>query len=425
MNYFNEVTVLANVLIPGGRVADITLSGGVITHVGSSEKADIHIRCNNLTVIPAGIDMHVHMRDGNQSAKEDWKSGTKSALAGGITTVIDQPNTIPPITNQETFVKRVNTALKQSYCHFGINAGVTADADLEGMSKAGAMAFGETFAGPSSYAEALRPPDLEAAIERIAKIEGLLTVHAENVSDGDDDNVCTHDKLRSAAGELEAVRMVEKLNQGKTRIHFCHISSAQTVREINAKKSGTIEVTPHHLFLSYDSLDSLDTRIKVNPPVRNEKMRSELFAAWNLIDVIASDHAPHTLQEKNEIFSHAPSGIPGVQTMIPLLMAEMQKGRVSLPDVIEKTSLNPANILGIPPGGYETGMRADFALYSTTLSKISTDELYSKAGWTPFEGMPAIFPEQVIMGGQIVFDKGDFEKGNRSWLKGRGYIHRA
>ncbi len=422
MDQIQEVLVLRDVLIPGGRVCDITLSEGKVSHVGASGRADTICRCNDLFVLPAGIDMHVHMRDGSQAHKEDWESGTKSALAGGVTVVVDQPNTIPPVTTPNILHERAQLAQKQAYCHYAINAGVTTDADLEGMSRAGAMAFGETFAGPSSYGEALSRDDLGSAIHKIRNLDGLVTLHAEVVQEGEDNTLGSHDRLRSIAGEREAVRMIQDLTLPGSRIHFCHISNAETIVDIKNHDSGTVEVTPHHLFLSYDSCNPDDTHVKVNPPIRTESERKKICEYWNQIDVIASDHAPHTIQEKGTSFPESPSGIPGVETMIPLLMAEVLNGRISLSDVIEKTSTNPARILGIEPAGFHPGMRADFALYPKESRMICADDLNSKAGWTPYEGKTGVFPRQVIMSGRLVYDQGLFTKANPMWLKGRGYI---
>ncbi len=413
--------ILRDVHIPGGRVADVTLISGKVQHVGSSGKADQVIRCGGFTVVPAAIDMHVHMRDGVQAYKEDWRSGSMSALAGGVTMVVDQPNTIPAITSPEIFLQRVNMAASQSLCQFGINAGVTPDADIEGMAKAGAMAFGETFAGPSSYGEALSREDLQSLMNRITHAGGLMTMHAEVVQEGDDTTLALHNSLRSIQGEREAVEMIMDTAPDNAKIHFCHISSAETIRAISKNPKGTIEVTPHHLFLSIESFSSEDTQGKVNPPLRPEASRRKLWEYWDQIDVIGSDHAPHTVTEKSKSFEEAPSGIPGVETMIPLLMAEVCKGKISLQSVIEKTSLRPAQILGINPAGYNPGMRADFALYPKTTESISVERLHSKAGWTPYEGFEAIFPETVVMAGVSVYHQGDFQETHPEWIQGRGY----
>lgn len=422
MDQMQEVLILKDVLIPGGRVCDITLSGGRVSHLGASGKADMIYRCDGKTVIPAGIDMHVHMRDGSQAHKEDWESGTKSALAGGVTVVVDQPNTIPPVTTGQILRDRAHLAETQAYCNYAINAGVTADADLLGMAKAGAMAFGETFAGPSSYGEALSREELQSAVQSIRNLDGLVTLHAEVVNEGEDRTLASHDTLRSTAGEGKAVEMIQDITLPGSRIHFCHISCADTINLIKEKKTGTIEVTPHHLFLSHDLFTPDDTHVKVNPPLRTKQERMRLWESWKKIDVIASDHAPHTIKEKSVSFLNAPSGIPGVETMIPLLMAQVYNKKISLSDLIEKTSTNPARILGIEPAGYQPGMRADFAIYPNDSIIIHTENLSSKAGWTPYEGMEGVFPDLVIMSGQPVYENGVCIKTRPTWIKGRGYI---
>ena len=192
---------------------------------------------------------------------------------------------------------------------------------------------------------------------------------------------------------------------------------------VEIKKTGrwTIEATPHHLFLSLEKLSPDSTYAKVNPPIRTESERKNLWRYWKDIDVIGSDHAPHSKTDKSVSFDSAPSGIPGVETMIPLLMAQVAKGVIPLTDVVQKTSVAPSQILGILPPGYEPGMRADFSLYDREIEKIDSDRLSSKAGWTPFEGMDAIFPLMVLMGGEIAYDQGEFTRRSPVWLKGRGY----
>ncbi len=423
-----EILILRDVLIPGGRVADITISNGQVMHAGAAGKGDQEISCRGKYVLPAGTDLHVHMRDGTQKAKETWESGTKSAIAGGVTVVVDQPNTIPALTTPERIRDRVMLAESQAYARFAINGGVTSDADLAGIWKAGVFAFGETFAGPSSYGEAVSSEVLVQAMNQVARWDGLMTIHAEQVTEGQDRTLAEHDHLRPVSGEVQAIQDVLSLNSPGCNLHFCHLSSADAIRAI-PDGFASREVTPHHLFLSYESCDPEDAHGKVNPPLRSEKVRRELFSCWDLIDIIGSDHAPHTRAEKGQEFLLAPSGIPGVETMIPLLMGWVHEKKISIADVIAKTSVRPSEILGITKAGFSPGDRADFALYPDTLTRISADTLHSTAGWTPYEGMTAVFPEQTILGGTVVFDSGDFFRpdlsddysGVRLWVPGRGY----
>ena len=183
----------------------------------------------------------------------------------------------------------------------------------------------------------------------------------------------------------------------------------------------SFEVTPHHLLLSSQDFLPGDTLAKVNPPLRRKNIQEGLWNMWGRIDVIASDHAPHTAIEKTVDFPDAPSGIPGVETMVPLLLAEVQRRKLPISSLIEKVSRKPCEILGVPPAGFQPGERADFALYPRETTRVDPGELHSRAGWTPFAGLPAIFPELVIMEGRIVFQNGEFFNPGPRWFPGRGY----
>lgn len=413
--------VLQNVTIPGGRVTDITVRDGMVLHTGAGDagSAGRRIDCTGLMVVPAAVDMHVHMRGGPQSEKEDWETGSKSAIAGGVTVVVDQPNTIPPITNPDALRARVVEAKSQSLCSFAINSGVTHDTPVAAMWSAGAIAFGETFFAPSSYGDAITKEELEAALRAIHACGALATIHAEEVGEGKDEGLTTHDRIRSGAGEVQAVRDVGRCNTAGCRLHFCHMSTRESV--LAASALGSVEVTPHHLFLSREQFDDCDAKGKVNPPLRSLQEQKGLWAAWDRIQVIASDHAPHTTAEKTLPFGEAPSGIPGVETMVPLLMAAVLDKRIPLTDVIRKTSKAPAGLLGIPHAGFEPGDRADFALYPRNAAPIDPDLLHSRCGFSPFAGLPAVFPRTVILGGEVVYEEGEYYPGSPEWFAGNGY----
>jgi len=410
--------VLQNVSLPGGRVADITIADGCVSHIGAGIPADRVIDCRGLFVLPAAVDMHVHMRDGLQSAKEDWETGTKSALAGGVTIVVDQPNTVPPVTTPDTLRARVSGAREKAFCHFAINSGVTSETSLPAMWSAGAMAFGEIFYSPSSYGEAVSPQDLGTAFETIHSLGGLATIHAEEVMPGPVPTLESHARVRTPEGEARAVRAVQDANTSGCRLHFCHLSTGASVDAA----SGSVEATPHHLFLSHEMYDQTDAFARVNPPLRTDRERKELLSRWDRIDVVASDHAPHTSLEKKLPFTDAPSGVPGVETMLPLLLAAVLEKTFTLPEVIAKTSTNPAAILGIPPTGFVPGCRGDFALFKKEAVSIEADNLHSRCGWTPFEGRMGVFPSQVIMDGIVVYQDGEFFRAAPSWIPGKGYF---
>jgi dihydroorotase len=410
--------LLRNVTLPTGRSADVAVSGGTIRHVGAPVRADETIDCRGLICLPGAIDMHVHMRGGVQAEKEDWHSGSRSAIAGGVTVVVDQPNTMPPITTPGLLAGRIAEARRDAVCGFAVNGGVVPGADLSGMWERGAMAFGETFAAPSSYGEGLDAETLKTLFARIRSLGALATIHAEEVDPSPPATLSEHDRARSAAGEARAVRAVSAQVPPGMRVHFCHLSSAASIDAA----CGTVEVTPHHLFLSYEDFEPEDARAKVNPPIRDERTRREVWSRWDSIDVVASDHAPHTLREKKALFSAAPSGIPGVETMVPLLMAAVQKRRITLSSVMEKTSFRPAAILGIPRAGFNPGDRADFALYPDAITRIDPDRLHSRSGWSPFVGLDAIFPNLVIVAGRRVYRDGEYLAAHAEWYPGGGYL---
>ncbi len=410
--------LLKNVTLPDGRVADVSIDRGIVRHVGAPLRAFETVDCTGLLCLPAAVDMHVHMRGGEQAYKEDFATGTASAVAGGVTVVVDQPNTIPPITTAERLRARVEDANRHAVCGFAVNAGVTADAHLEEMWRAGALAFGETFAAPSSYGEAIPPDVLASAFERIRRLGGLATIHAEEVvDDRPAPTLAGHEAARPAAGEARAVAAVGRLAPPGLRLHFCHLSTAASVDAAR----GSIEVTPHHLFLSLEMFDPEDAAGKVNPPLRSERERKLLWSRWDRIDVIASDHAPHTRAEKGRGVAAAPSGIPGVETMVPLLVAEVRKGRITPASVIEKTSRRPADLLGIPRAGFAPGDRADYALYPETITKVDPDRLHSRCGWSPYTGFDAVFPVEVIVQGVRAYRDGAIAAALPRWYPGDGY----
>ena len=429
---------LRDAKFPDGKTADIGFKSGRVIHIGAVNKADKTVRCHNMLLMPAATDMHVHMRGGSQAEKEDWQSGTLSAIAGGVTMVVDQPNTVPPLTTPSRFTTRVKEALSGACCQFAVNAGVEPDEDLPSLWYAGAMAFGELFAGPSSYGHVLPLPELKNALREIHRLGGLATIHAEMVGSNEPETLITHNNNRTPEGEAEAVKQVCQLNTSGCRLHFCHMSSGDAIETVLEQRklisdvtpdlknnSGTsrisFEVTPHHLLLANQDFLPGDSHAKVNPPLRDKKTQTGLWEAWDQIDVIASDHAPHTASEKATGFQQAPSGIPGVETMVPLLLAEVQRRKIPVSSLVEKVSRTPCEILGIPPAGFAPGERADFALYPDNITRLDPGELHSRAGWSPFAGRPAIFPELVVMEGRIAYHNGEFYTEDPRWYPGRGY----
>jgi dihydroorotase len=412
--------LLKNVRLPEGRVVDISVAGGLVVHAGAGGKADETIDCSGLMALPGGVDMHVHMRGGSrESGREDWGTGSRAALAGGVTLVVDQPNTLPPLTTVEALRARVREAERDSLCHFAVNAGAVPGASLPDLFLAGAMAFGEIFLAPSTGAEGVPAKGMKGILAEIHALGALATIHAEEAKGIPDADLASHGMGRPPEGEIRAVEEVKGKAPRGMRLHFCHLSVAGAV---DASSPHTTEVTPHHLLLSQEDFPSGDPRGKVNPPIRKTAERERLAAAWGRITILASDHAPHTREEKAVEFSRAPAGMPGVETMIPLFLPKILAGQITLASLVEKTSVNPCRVLGIPAPGFQAGQRADYALYPGEITTIHARDLHSRCGWTPFEGREAVFPSAVILAGEEVFRDGDFTRGSPRWFPGRGYI---
>lgn len=420
----NAECVLKGALLPDGRVTDISIAEGTIVHVGAGLRAERTIDCTGLLCLPGAVDMHVHMRGGaDQRYKEDWVSGTQSALAGGVTMVVDQPNTIPPLTDREAFTARVAEASRDAYCRFGINGYVSGVSDINALWEAGALAFGETFAAASSYGSAVSPEELGAVFAKIADLDALVTLHCEDVIPGEDTSLAAHAALRPEAGEVACMEMLAARFPPGLSAHFCHLSSPLSAGAAMRALPATYEVMPHHLFLSIEEHGMVpEGYCKVNPPVRHEQVRKALWEMWDAIPVIASDHAPHTVAEKSQSFSAVPSGIPGVETMVPLLLAQVYRGRITLSSLLEKVVYTPAHLLGIPASTLMAGSPADLSLYPRKETEpISADRLHSRAGWTPYEGMQGVFPCITCVGGHLSYIRNEFSRGDALWVPGRGY----
>jgi len=281
------------------------------------------------------------------------------------------------------------------------------------------MVFGEIFLAPSTGGRGVSPEGMRELLGEIHTLGAPATIHAEQIHYGQASDLFSYSEIRPIEGEVRAVEKVKGMAPTGMHLHFCHLSTSDAV---SATVPYTSEVTPHHLLLSQEDFRRDDPTGKVNPPLRGAADCARLFASWDRISVLASDHAPHTAEEKSGDFPAAPAGIPGVETMLPLLLPKVLSGEITLGSLIAKTSVNPCSILGIPAPGFLPGNRADFALYPKEVTAVHAECLHSRCGWTPFEGMEAVFPETVILGGRIVLHRGDFTRGENRWFPGRGYI---
>ena len=366
-------------------------------------------------LLPGMIDVHVHFRQPGFAHKETWESGTKSAAAGGVTTVVDQPNTDPPTVDGAAF-DRKRALAGEGLVDFGINGGVTPDWDPESLLERPLFALGEVFLADSTGELGIEESLFVDALERASAASVPVTVHAEDEQLFDEsalerDDADAWSAYRRADAEIEAVRRACTLAAERgTRVHIAHASTPESI-DIAARTGSTCEVTPHHMFLSRADLDELGTHGRMNPPLRRSRRRQKVFerVADGTVDIVATDHAPHTAAEKDTDIWSAPSGVPGVETALGLLLAAVGRGELELERVRDLTARNPAAVFGLDgKGAIEEGYDADLVLVDLDrVEPIDAGQLHTACEWTPFEGHEAVFPELTICRGQVVYRDGE------------------
>ncbi|MEM2425806.1 MAG: dihydroorotase [Archaeoglobaceae archaeon] len=343
-------------------------------------------------ILPAGIDVHVHFRDFEEKRKETIESGSLSALHGGICLVVDQPNTKPVVDNPEIYFRRMDIAKRDSYVDYALNLALT-NANAERIKeivekireKYFLPAIGEVFLQHSDK-------ELEISYEtlkEISKINTKITIHAEDprfVESGNPNFL-----FRKKEAEVIAVEECEKIGE----FHFCHLSTREAVEKV---RRGSFEVAPHHLLLSIEDYSRLRELINVNPPLRQKSDAEWLLKNFSKIHILASDHAPHTIDDKKM----GASGFPGVETTYPIFVYLAKRGLITFKDLIDKIAINPANIFGFKDyGEIEVGKFANFAIFDLDCEEeIKSDNLHSICGWTPYNGFKAIFPKEVYIRGK-------------------------
>ncbi len=410
---------IRNATLPSGSRRDVRIDtdAGRISAVGSSltESGEV-VDATGKLLLPGAIDAHVHFRQPGFSHKETWETGSKSAAAGGVTTVVDQPNTNPPTVDAASFDEKAKFAA-ESYVDYGINGGVTPDWNPDELFEKPILALGEVFLADSTGKMGIEEDLFRVAVERATDNYVVVTVHAENADLFDSDAKSRDDAdawsaYRTAEAEADAAERACKIgNDLDARLHIAHTSTPEGI-DVAKDAGATCEVTPHHMFLSRDHLDELGTFGRMNPPLRSEERREEVFArvANGTVDMIATDHAPHTREEKDAGIWDAPSGVPGVETMLPLLLEQARKGNLSYERVADLTARNPSKVFGLPrKGRIEEGRMADLVLVDPDESReIRADDLHTNCDWTPFEGWMGVFPEMTMVRGHVVFEDGEF-----------------
>lgn len=380
---------------------DIAVSDGRIVAIGRLDGivAAQTVDCKGLHILPGVIDSQVHFREPGQEHKEDLESGSRAAVMGGVTAVFEMPNTKPLTTSSEALADKVSRARNRMFCDFAFYVGGTHHnvAHLTQFEKCEGSAGIKVFVG-SSTGDLLVEDDtgLEAIISKLAR---RAAFHSEDeprlrsrLSHQIAGNPASHHIWRDAeAARLCTERILRIARKHGKRVHILHISTADELPLLSANRDiATVEVTPHHLTLSADDYATLGTKLQMNPPVRGREHREALWLAIQsgLVDVLGSDHAPHTLEEKSKPYPQSPSGMTGVQTLVPIMLDHVNSGKLSLERFVDLTSHGPQRIFAISnKGRIAEGYDADFTIVDMQRTETITNGwIESKCGWTPYDG---------------------------------------
>lgn len=407
--------------------ADILVREGKIVKVGEGlrdlfKDAGV-VDLKGRHVLPGLIDVHVHFRTPGMVQKEDWTTGSKAALAGGVTTVFDMPNTNPATTTQSALELKRSIVVKESLVNYGFFAGATRDnlGELKAMRNVAGI---KVYMGSSTGNLLV---DDVTTLENLMKDLGkILAIHAENEEciregmkshEGETDPA-VHSKIRAPECAAQAVRTVlDLVKKHRAKVHFCHVSTRaelDLIRMFRKEQPAevaelvTVEVTPHHLFLNDKDYERYGNVVKVNPPLRSE---NDVNALWEgiadgTVDMIATDHAPHLMEEKHLPYSQAPSGVPGVQTMLPLLLHAVHEGKMTLQKVVELCSFCPAQRFGLKTkGSIAEGQDADLTIVDLKLhERVCHNFLWTKPDWSPFHGWWLTgWPVMTFVGGEKMY----------------------
>ncbi len=402
----------------GLREGSILIEDGKISKIARQIRQTVSSRVDGrgLVALPGLIDAHAHLRALGLRRKEDFTTGTSAAAAGGFTTVLDMPNTVPPTDTLARLAVKMKDASTKILVNVGFHAAAVEDRQaVEEMASLGAFSLKVYLPRPISPLD-VDDGTLRRLIWTASKANILLTVHAEEPTElKTTDRARTfYDMARSrpATAETHAVARIRRLREPlHAPVHFCHISIASNLRKIHSSAGSTSEVTPHHMLLSNESLKRVGWKAWMVPPLRSEAERRNLLQATvsEHADIIATDHAPHEVREKTAQPKDSPPGIPGLETTLPLLMSLINKRIMSLRTLVNCLARNPARIFGMPSKGkIEQGADADIVLVNPKKrSVVKPEKFFSKAKYSPFEGWKTLGQvDTTIVGGQVIYERG-------------------
>ena len=412
-----------SVCLPNEKIekVDIGIKNSKIQELGdlSHKSCKLKLDVNNLLVLPGVIDSQVHFREPGLTYKEDIYSGTKGAVLGGITSIFEMPNTKPSTTNQSALEDKLEIAKSSAFCNYSFFVGAAKDniQDLTNLERISGCCGVKIFMG-SSTGDLLVEDD-ESLKQILKSINRRVAVHSEDeyrlrerkkVLDLENVTVHDHPRWRDVETAVNSTKRLLKIaTELEKNVHVLHISTKEEIELLKSYKHiATCEATPQHLFFSSpDCYDRLGSFVQMNPPIRDEAHREGI---WNgikekVIDVVGSDHAPHTIDEKKKVYPDTPSGMTGVQTILPIMLNFVNQGKISIHDLVRLLCFNPAKIYKIlNKGEVKIGNDADFSVID--LNKeflITNDWIVSKSRWTPYDNVKVKgFPVMTIVNGKVV-----------------------
>ena len=399
---------LRDLAIHQGRIAGI----GELAEFAAAETLD----CSGLHILPGVIDTQVHLREPGAEHKEDLETGGRAAVKGGVTGVFEMPNTKPLTTTGATLADKVSRATNRMYCDFAFYMGGTRENahQLSAFEKLPGCAGIKVFMGSSTGDLLVEDDDGVASI--LANTNRRAAFHSEDefrlrqrVHEQVAGNAASHPIWRDVeAARLCTERLIRIARQQKKRIHVLHVSTAEEMPLLAANKDlATVEVTPQHLTLSSDDYARLGTLIQMNPPIRSQDHQRAIWQALQsgVVDVLGSDHAPHTLEEKAKPYPASPSGMPGLQTLVPVMLDHVNRGNLTLERFVDLTSHGPSRIFGIArKGRIAEGYDADLTIVDLKKKRTITNKwIASKCGWTPYDGVEVTgWPQGTFVRGRKV-----------------------
>ena len=407
-----------------GQLKDVNISvkDGKIQKIGQiTEDAKDTIDATGLIVLPGCMDTQTHFREPGSTDTEDLHSGSRAAIVGGITSVFEMPNTNPPTSTKKEFQRKLDLAKNRMYCNYAFYFGATADnanelADLKNLEGCcGIKLFAGSSTGNLLVAD---EKDIEVVFQNSSKVvavhsedEAILSINKKLIRKGD---VHSHPIWRSDECAISSTRRIVRIaKRYNKKAHVLHISTKQEIDFLAQHKGNiTFEITPQHLTIyAPDCYDKLGTYAQMNPPIRDKSHYDRLWYAVknNLNDTIGSDHAPHLKVNKDKEYPNSPSGMPGVQTLMPVMLNHINEGKLTLNQLINFVCENPVKIFGISGKGFiREGFDADFTIVDMKKKiTIKNKNIESKCGWTPFDGVEFKgTPVSTIIAGKIKMNDG-------------------